>query len=382
MCIYFVKPPLAAAPLRRVGNCGMIDCVNDVERDMIEAAAINNAPMPRLILAPLRGVTHLTFRRCLMKHFGGLDGAVSPFLTTVAGSKIKATHLADILPEANGFLPLVPQIIGKDPAQFRTLLLAVRDLGYARCDLNIGCPWPLIVKKGRGAGLLRDADNLRRMLDAGCDVMGDGLSVKVRLGIDRPGLLLERMEIFNAYPLAEMTIHARTAAQRYEGEVDLDGFADCLAAAKAPVVYNGDIRTPEDCRRLAARFPNVAGFMIGRGIVTDPALARRIRLAFNPSDGHDGIRDQRSGNRDQGFAPPTTWHLYEAFVRDYGEQTRAELFGPGSFLGRMKEFWSYHHAAYPNGETLWRRLRTCRSYAEYDAIIDHLAIRPSDDHAH
>ena len=48
----------------------------------------------------------------------------------------------------------------------------------------------------------------------------------------------------------------------------------------------------------------------------------------------------------------------------------------------MKEFWSYHHAAYPNGEALWRRLRTCRSYAEYDAIIDHLAIRPSDNHAH
>ena len=313
---------------------------------------------PRLILAPLRGVTHLSFRRCLMKHFGGLDGAVSPFLTTVAGSKIKATHLADILPEANGFLPLVPQIIGKDPAQFRTLLLAVRDLGYARCDLNIGCPWPLIVKKGRGSGLLRDADNLRRMLDAGCDVMGDGLSVKVRLGIDRPGLLLERMEILNSYPLAEMTIHARTAAQRYEGEVDLGGFAECLAAAKAPVVYNGDIRTAEDCQRLAARFPSVSGFMIGRGIVTDPALALRVRHAFVFNDGQS--------------APPTTWRAYEAFVRDYGEVTRAELFGPGSFLGRMKEFWSYHHAAYPNGEALWRRLRTCRTYAEYDSIIDGL----------
>jgi tRNA-dihydrouridine synthase len=327
----------------------------------------NDATVQRLILAPLRGVTHLSFRRCLMKHFGGLDGAVSPFLTTVAGSKIKATHLADILPEANGFLPLVPQIIGKDPAQFRTLLLAVRELGYARCDLNIGCPWPLIVKKGRGSGLLRDADNLRRMLDAGCEVMGEGLSVKVRLGIDRCGLLLERMEIFNSYPLAEMTIHARTAAQRYEGEVDLDGFADCLAAAKAPVVYNGDIRTAEDCQRLAARFPNVAGFMIGRGLITDPALARRIRHAFDPQ----GVQS----------TPPPSWRLYEAFVRDYGGQTRAELFGPGSFLGRMKEFWSYHHAAYPNGEALWRRLRTFRSYAEYAAIIDHLTTRP-DDHAH
>jgi tRNA-dihydrouridine synthase len=98
--------------------------------------------------------------------------------------------------------------------------------------------------------------------------------------------------------------------------------------------------------------------MIGRGIVTDPALALRVRHAFAPVDGQS--------------APPTTWRTYEAFVRDYGEVTRAELFGPGSFLGRMKEFWSYHHAAYPSGEALWRRLRTCRTYAEYDLIIDGL----------
>ncbi len=310
--------------------------------------------MKRLLLAPLRGVTHITFRRCLMRHFGGLDGAVSPFLTTIAGSRIKPTHLADILPEANTFLPLVPQIIGKDPNQFRTLLLAVRDLGYTRCDLNVGCPWPLIVKKGRGAGLLRDADNLRRMLDVGCDVFPDGLSVKVRLGIDRPGLLLERMDIFNAYPLAELTIHARTAAQRYEGEVDLDGFAACLAAAKAPVVYNGDLRSPEDCRRLASRFPNVTSFMIGRGLITDLSLAQRVRRAFDEPDTE---------------IPTTDWHAYEPFVRDYGEQTRSELFGPASFLGRMKEFWSYHSAVYPRANELWRCIRTCRSYAEYDAII-------------
>ena len=312
-------------------------------------------PAPkRLVLAPLRGVTQLTFRRCLMKHFGGLTDAVSPFLTTVAGVKIKATHLSDILPEANAFLPLVPQIIGKDPNQFRTLLLAVRDLGYTRCDLNAGCPWPLIVKKGRGSGLLKDADNLRRMLDAGCEIMPDGLSVKARLGIDSPDLLLKRMEIFNSYPLTELTIHARTAGQRYEGEVNLDAFAECLAVAKMPVIYNGDIRTGDDFLRLTSRFPSVAGFMIGRGLVTNPSLAQEIRAI---ESGKQYRIDKKA---------------LEAFVRDYGEQTRAELFGPGSFLGRMKEFWSYHSAFYPDAENLWHSIRVCRKYEEYDAVIDRL----------
>lgn len=309
----------------------------------------------RIVLAPLRGVTQLTFRKCLMKHFGGFTDAVSPFLTTVAGTKIKPTHLADILPEANEFLPLVPQIIGKDPVQFKTLLIAVRELGYARCDLNIGCPWPLIVKKGRGAGLLKDADNLRRMLDAGCEIMPGGLSVKVRLGIDNPGLLLERMEIFNSYPLAEMTIHARTASQRYEGTVDLDGFAECLAVSNAPVIYNGDIRSLEDFRRIKTRFPAVAGFMIGRGAVADPLLAAEI------ASSESGVPHK---------ATKAGVGRFESFVRDYGEQTRLELFGPGSFLGRMKEFWSYHHAVYPNSDDLWHRIRICRKYDEYDSVID------------
>jgi tRNA-dihydrouridine synthase len=306
--------------------------------------------MARLVLAPLRGVTVRLFRECFQRHFGGLDGAVSPFLTTIAGAKIKATHLADILPEANATLPLVPQVIGKNPAEFTTLLAAIRDLGYSRCDLNAGCPFPMIVKRGRGAGLLRDADALRRMLDAGCAALPDhGLSVKVRLGIDAPGLLLERMELFNEYPLAELTIHARTSRQRYEGEVDLDAFADCLAAAKMPVVYNGDIRTAEDLARLRTRFPSVAGWMVGRGAVTDPFLALRIR-GKAPARGEEPAR-------------------IRAFAEEYAERTKAELFGPAPFLGRMKELWSYLHACFEDGDRLWRELRLARSFGDYDDIL-------------
>lgn len=310
----------------------------------------HSAAAPRLVLAPLRGVTIRPFRECFQRHFGGLDGAVSPFLTTIAGAKIKATHLADIRPEVNAALPLVPQVIGKNPVEFATLLGAIRGLGYGRCDLNVGCPFPMIVRRGRGAGLLRDADALRRMLDAGCAALPErGLSVKVRLGIDAPGLLLERMDLLNQYPLAELTIHARTVHQRYEGEVDLDAFAECLAAAKMPVVYNGDIRTPQDLARLRARFPGVAGWMIGRGVVTDPFLALRIR----------GAAPSREEEPDR----------IRVFVEEYAEMTKAELFGPAPFLGRMKELWSYLHASFVDGELLWRELRVSRSFADYDDIL-------------
>jgi len=303
---------------------------------------------PSLCLAPLRGVTGLVFRRTFTHHFGGFDCAVSPFLTTVAGTRIKATHLAEIAPARNRDLPLVPQILGKSAPQLRTLLLAIRDLGYTRADLNAGCPWPVIVRKGRGAGLLRDADALRSMLDTGCEIMPGGFSIKVRLGIDSPDLLQARLELLNAYPLHEVTIHARTAHQRYEGEVNLPAFAQALAACRHPVRYNGDIRTAADFACLQAAFPSAAGWMVGRGAVCDPFLPARIR------------GDSR---------PPSAERL-RAFLDDYLEQSAAELCGPSPLLGRLKELWSYLHLRFTDGATLWRQIRTCRRTDDYRRVLD------------
>ncbi len=300
-----------------------------------------------LCLAPLRGITGRAFRACFTRHFGGLGRAVAPFLTTVAGTRIKATHLAEIDPARNRDLPLVPQVIGKSPSELRTLLLAIRGLGYTRCDLNAGCPWPMIVKKGRGAGLLRDADVLHRMLEAGCGVMPGGFSIKVRLGIDSPHLLLERMEVINAHPLCEVTIHARTAHQRYAGAVDLAAFARALEACHHPVLYNGDIRTAEDHARLAAAFPSVAGWMLGRGAVADPFLPARIR-----------------GD----CAPPDLDRLW-AFLEAYAAASEAELCGPAPLLGRLKELWSYLWVRFRGGDRLWKAIRTCKHPVEYRRIL-------------
>ncbi len=308
---------------------------------------------PHLILAPLRGVTQLAFRKTIARHFPGFDEAYSPFLTTLAGNKIKRTHLADVLPEQNQDLPLVPQIIGKNPADFKTLLRSLKELGYERCDLNSGCPWPMIVKRGRGSGLLKNADSLKAMLDAGCEEMGNGLSLKVRLGIDNPDLLEERMSIINNYPLHSITIHARTAKQMYEGTVDIDSFEKVLKISKIPVNYNGDIFSKADLDRLIKRFPEVRGWMIGRGAVRDPALPMRLRGEYDDKDNY-----MRMIN----------------FVTDYSETVRETLEGgPSPFLGRMKEFWSYFKEALPDGNALWEKIRVTRSYADYDDIISKLS---------
>lgn len=302
-----------------------------------------------LILAPLRGVTQREFRSCLARHFPGFDLAYAPFIPTAAGIRFKQSMLRDVLPDPSekGGMDVVPQAIGKSPADLATLLGALRDVGFSRCDLNAGCPWPMIVRRGRGAGLLKSPDTLFAMLDAGCAAMPGGLSLKARLGVDDASALPSLMERLNGYPLAALTIHARTARQMYGGGVDLDAFAACLDAARMPVYYNGDIACPEDVARLSARFPKVAGWMIGRGAIRDPSLASRIR----------------------GAAPRDPRGAKVAFVRDYSEVVRNRLFGPASFLGRMKEFWSYFKDSFPEGEELWKRIRVSRTYAEYDSVL-------------
>lgn len=304
----------------------------------------NSAMAEKLILAPLRGVTQRTFRNALARHFPSFDEAYSPFLTTLCGNKIKATHLKDVDPGQNGGMELVPQIIGNNPENFKTILKALKDMGYCKADLNAGCPWPMIVKRGRGAGLMKNASLLGRMLEAGVSVMGDGLSLKVRLGVERDDELLERMDLINSFRLRALAIHARTARDMYEGKTRQEAFMEAALRSANPVVYNGDIFSPGDFSRLRDRFGFVSGWMIGRGAAVNPALACEIK----------GIKAKSSMGD---------------FLLDYSLSVKDELSGPGAFLGRMKEFWSYFRLSMKDGEEYWKRIRQSRSHEEYFSIV-------------
>ena len=306
--------------------------------------------MDKLVLAPMRGITGRAFRCAFARHFSGLDMAVSPFVPTVRGARVKPSLLSDLRPFP-GFddLPLVPQAIGRDPEDFATMVRTMLGMGFDGVDLNAGCPWPMVARKGRGAGLLEDADALRRMLDAGCAIAPGRISIKVRLGMRSPDTLPRRMEILNAYPLRAVAIHPRTAAQMYGGEVDLGAFAACAAECRHPVVYNGDIRTRGDFAALRARFPSVAAWMIGRGIAADPLLPEAIRGAAEPED---GSREARVA----------------AFLDDFIALSRMELSGDAALLGRLKELWSHLSRSMPGGDRLWRSIRLCRTFAEYEAV--------------
>ena len=182
--------------------------------------------MCKLWLAPLRGVTIRAFREVFAEAIrdAGFVGAFAPFIPANPGIRVCDRLLADLKPfprDVQPTLPLVPQVITKHPDAMRTLLRAFRERGFERADLNAGCPFPMIVRRGRGSGLLRTPDLLEALLAAGCEEMGPGkFSLKVRLGVESPDDLRALLPRINRYPLAALTVHARTARQMYEGEVD------------------------------------------------------------------------------------------------------------------------------------------------------------------
>lgn len=284
---------------------------------------------PELWLAPLRGVTIRAFREAFAEPIreAGFTGAFAPFIPANPGIRVNDRMLADL--GATG-LPLVPQVITKDPAAMRVLLKGFKERGFARADLNAGCPFPMIRRRGRGSGLFRTPDVLERLLEAGCDEMGPGnFSVKLRLGLERPDEILALMPMLNRYPLAVVTIHARTARQMYEGNCNLAAFLSAARLSTNPVMYNGDLEMGAQSQSLSA-FP----LMVGRGFVR--AL---------------GARDDSA-----------------ALLRRYIEISRGELSGDHPVLGRVKELVAYWTAA-PRWRRLWPLVKISRSVDELLSLV-------------
>lgn len=222
--------------------------------------------------APLQGYTEDAYRRFHHQLFGGVETYYTPFLR-LEHKEIRSKDLRDINPDYNIGVPLIPQIIACDGKEAEQLLSIVTQKGYERVDINMGCPFPLQTRHDRGAGLLAQPDKVREI----CDVVRSHpdivFSVKMRLGIDNADDWRETLPILNDTPLKHITVHPRIATQQYKGEVNMAMFEEFMATCKHPVIYNGDIRTLDDLRTIEERYPNLAGIMIGRGLLARPSLA-------------------------------------------------------------------------------------------------------------
>lgn len=312
--------------------------------------------MKTLIMAPLRGITDAVFRNAFKKHFNGIDEAVAPFVTSLKGRRIKPSHLRDLAPERNRSLAVVPQILSNDADEFIRLANTLTDMGYCEINWNLGCPYPMVAKKMRGSGLLPHADVIDRLLDRILNGFNGRLSIKTRLGRFCADEMDRLVPVFNRYPLVRLIVHPRTGVQMYTGTVDWGAFAVCLAQIAHPVVYNGDIRDRKTFFWLAARFPDVNQWMLGRGLVTDPFLPETIQAGSHTID-----------RRKERFA---------AFHDDLLAGYLTLFSGAGHVLDRMKGLWGYFAGGFEDGDRLLKRIRKARDLNRYTLLVDQAFSKP------
>jgi len=309
--------------------------------------------IPNIYAAPLQGYTEAVWR-----HFhtvvyggadgnGGIDGWFSPFVRIEKGAP-RGRDMRDVTSPLNANHTLVPQIIFRDADEFRHLVAALSAEGFDRIDLNMGCPFPPQVKSGRGAALLRRPDVLEEVERLMAGMPQIGFSVKMRLGVERPDEWRGIAGVLGRMPLRHVAVHARVAAQGYDGPLHMDEFSDLLAAVSHPVMFNGDVRSAADVRTLAKSFPQLKGIMIGRGLLGRPWLAAEIREGAD----WEHVRGVESLLR-----------LHEGV---YGHYART-LCGTSQVLMKMKPFWDYLEPVI--GRKAAKALRKATTLPKYEAAV-------------
>lgn len=230
----------------------------------------------KIYAAPLQGFTEAAWRNAHEGVFGGVDAYYTPFVRLEKG-EIRNKDRKEVSCERNRVAHLVPQVIASTSEELAVLVDFLMAQGYREMDLNMGCPFPPVVNRKMGSGLLPYPERVEALLEA-LRAYPDGMfSVKMRLGWQEPEEWRAVLPLLNGSVVKQITLHPRIGKQQYKGTVDLESFALFYEACEVPLVYNGDLYSVEEMQQVMTRFPRLSGLMIGRGLLANPSLAAAFR---------------------------------------------------------------------------------------------------------
>ena len=294
----------------------------------------------RYYFAPMEGLTDSIYRRVHHKYFSGVDTYYMPFISPtvhrcLTNREAREVPFADTVP-----FRAVPQLMTKVADDFLWAARECLDRGYDEVNLNVGCPSGTVVAKKKGAGMLEDVESLDRFLDAIFASSPLPVSVKTRLGLSDPQEFPRILQIYNQYPIKELTVHPRVRKQFYDGDVDMDMFRYALDNSKNPLCFNGNLRNLTEVKDFEKEFPQVEAVMIGRGLIGNPAMLE------------PGGEGKLEAFHDE---------LLEAYIAEFG--------GARNAMFRMKENWRHLIWMFDGNEKLLKKLRKCTDVNEYRNLV-------------
>ena len=249
-----------------------------------------------LMLAPMAGVTDMTFRRICVRN--GAEYTVSEMVSAKAlcyeqktkKSDLSLSQSAALASVYSEDLPMAVQIFGHEPEFMAEAAKMLESGEYKGCrsnvtptaiDINMGCPVKKITSNGEGSALMKSPEVAGKIAKAVCDAVKLPVTAKIRAGWDEKNVnAVEIAKILEDAGVSAICVHARTRNQFYSPGVDLDVIASVKNAVSVPVIGNGDVYTVEDAKKMIA-YTACDGIMIGRGAMGNPWLFGEIIAEFD-----------------------------------------------------------------------------------------------------
>ena len=306
---------------------------------------------PPVVLAPMAGVTNYPFRRLCRSFGAGLY--VSEMITARAlvEQQHKTLKLADFGPEE---APRSLQIYGVDPHYVGEAVRRLVGEGKVdHIDMNFGCPVRKVTRKGGGAAIPARPKLLARIVRAAVAAAGSvPVTLKFRMGIDDTLRTdLEAGRVAEAEGCVAVGLHARTAAQLYDGEARWEAIGELKRRLRIPVLGNGDIWEAGDALRMM-RQTGCDGVIVGRGCLGRPWLFRELADVF------EGQAPRQ---------PPSLGVVLEVMLQH--ARWTAEWFGEAPALRAFRRQAAWYTKGFKGSARLRQQLTHVETLAELEAAV-------------
>jgi len=229
--------------------------------------------MEEIHFAPLQGYTDLAYCNTHFQFIGNVDYYYTPFFSVEDDLCIDGESFREGL-----FIRTIPQILPGNMDELKVLLRFVVDNHFSTININLGCPYPMVTRKGRGAALIENPNLVSDMIHYISDHSNLAISLKTRLGLLDENAIFKLLEKVGADKIQSVIIHPRIAKQLYSGNASCIMFQQCKELfPQFDLIYNGDINTFEDFSRLKDQIAGQEKWMLGRGLLSNILLGWQIK---------------------------------------------------------------------------------------------------------